>query len=192
MSNTDSTIRSFIALELSDEAKREILRIENILRARTDGIKWSDPVSVHLTLKFLGDIEENAVPRIAERLDKIASGTFPFDFVLAGLGVFPDWRFPRVIWLGTGEGSDRISDIAGKVERTLAEEGFEREARSFRSHLTIGRVGRPKNRNELQKIAESITVTPVSSHIPGMVLFMSVLTSKGAIHTPLHNARFKG
>jgi 2'-5' RNA ligase len=185
-------IRAFIALELSEEARAELLRIEEVLEKAEANVKWVKPESIHLTLKFLGYIQEEKVSSIEKRLGKIASEASPFDIALENIGVFPGWKNARVIWIGLGEGAESVKTLADRVEEAMAEEGFEKEKRSFKSHLTIGRVKSPKNKEKLEKEALSVNVKPASSHISRIVLFKSTLTPKGAIYTPLVTAAFGG
>jgi 2'-5' RNA ligase len=183
-------IRSFIALELSDEVRGELSRILGLLKEANADVKWVRPESVHLTLKFLGYVPEGRIASLAQKLKEIAQSASPFEIVLDGIGIFPDWSHARVLWIGVGEGSDRVKDLASRVEEAMALEGFEKEKRSFSSHLTLGRIRGAKNKDELRKIASSIEVKPLKSHIPRIVLFKSVLTPKGAVYSPLSAAEF--
>lgn len=173
-------LRSFIALELSGEARDEISRVENILKETEDQIKWVNPRSVHLTLKFLGNIPEHQISSITEHLEGIASHIRPFDIVLGGIGAFPGWGSARVLWIGLDEGSEQVKDLAGEVETAMAMEGFEKDDRPFRAHLTIGRVKKLKNGRKLGDIAASITVEPVRIRVSRLILFKSILGPRGA------------
>ena len=185
-------MRSFIALELSDEARGELSRITEALKEANADVKWMRPGSVHLTLKFLGYVPEEKIGGIAERLKEIARAASSFDIVLDGIGVFPGWNYPRVLWIGVGEGRERVKNLAVQVEKAMALEGFEKEKRPFSSHLTIGRIKRAKNKDELGRIASAIEVRPERSHISKITLFKSDLTSKGAIYSSLATADFAG
>ena len=183
-------IRSFIALEISDEAREELARIEDKLKEAGADVKWIRPESIHLTLKFLGYITEEKVASITKRLGRIASGASPFDAVLSEIGVFPKWRYARVLWIGIEEGKEKVKALAGMVEEAMEEEGFEKEKRSFKSHITIGRIRTSKKLEKLEKEAGKIKVNPAVSHITKVVLFKSDLTPRGAIYTPLATADF--
>ena len=183
-------VRSFIALELSQEAKEEIARIEGILKNSDMEIRWTKPDSAHLTLKFLGDVEENLLAEIGKDLDNITSGKIAFDILLEDIGVFPDWRFPKVMWIGIGEGKDMVSDMAQEVEDAMEKRGFEKEKRPFKPHFTIGRVRRARKKEQFEKLVGTVTIRPVTSRISNIILFKSVLTPKGAVYTPLHISHF--
>ncbi|MEA3489587.1 MAG: RNA 2',3'-cyclic phosphodiesterase [Candidatus Omnitrophota bacterium] len=181
-------IRCFIAVEISDEARAELSRIIGILKGSRSDVKWVVPDSVHLTMKFLGYISEEKVPAITGKLDGIAREMGPFDMMLSGIGVFPDWGYARVLWVGVGDGSEKAKDLAACVEEAMAQQGFEKEKRSFSPHLTLGRIRTSKNKNELKKLTDTIEVRPAAIRISRIVLFRSDLTPKGAVYTPLHTA----
>ena len=185
-------VRSFIALELSDEAREEFARITAVLKRADADVKWVSSGSIHLTLKFLGYISEEKILPVAERLRDLARGKTPFEIILDSIGVFPGWDRARALWIGLGMGSDRVKDLAGEVEDVMYREGFEKEKRSFRSHLTLGRIKSSKNRDKLEKAASLAEVNPVVSNISKIVLFRSDLTSKGALYTPIETAGFRG
>ncbi len=188
MANT----RSFIALEFSNEARAEFSRIEGVLRKADANVKWVDPGSMHLTIKFLGNVPEEQIPSISDRLEKIASETASFDVSLESLGVFPKWEYVRVLWIGIGEGGGRVKALAEHVEEAMFQEGFSKEKRSFSPHVTIGRARSSKNKEKLKEIAASIEVNPVPIHISRVVLFKSEFSSTGAVHTPLSVLGFSG
>ncbi len=185
-------IRSFIALELSDETRSELSRIIDSLKEADADVKWVRPGSVHLTLKFLGHVPEEKIGALAQRLKEIARSASPFEIALGGIGVFPGWNHPRVLWVGVGEGDDQVKDLASRAEEAMALEGFEKEKRAFSSHLTLGRVRRAKNKDELERLARSIKVKPARTSVSRIVLFKSVLTPKGAVYSPLAIAELAG
>lgn len=186
------SIRSFIALELSDEAKNEVSRVAKELKDTGSDVKWVRADSVHMTLKFLGNIEEEKIADVVKRLDDTAAMFGAFDAVLGELGSFPKWEYVKVIWVGIGEGAEDMISIATAVEDAMCREGFPKEDRKFSPHVTIGRVRTPKNRDRLKKAASSITIKPVRSRISRIVLYRSELTPQGAVYTPLHEAKLKG
>ena len=185
-------IRTFIALEISDKVRDELSRIESMLKKVDANVKWVKPDSVHLTLKFLGYIDEEKVQVISKHLENIASGSHPFKMVLEKIGVFPHWNYPKVVWVGISEVAGEAKEIAAMVDEAMAGEGFEKEKRPFSPHLTIGRVRGPQNKLELQKAADSVEVQPTSSDITKIVLFKSDLTREGAVYTPLYTANLAG
>lgn len=190
MNDKDKKVRAFIALELSDEAREEFSRITGILEEAKADVKWVKPASIHLTLKFLGYVNEEKIASISERLKDIVSGAVPFDVVLEGIGVFPKWDYVKVLWVGLAEGSARVKELALKTEQVMQAEGFEKEKREYSPHLTLGRIRSAKNKKELRNQAETIKVKPVKSHISRIILFKSELSPEGAVYSELASVDF--
>jgi 2'-5' RNA ligase len=152
------------------------------------------PASIHLTLKFLGDIAEAQVPAIHRALETAARMEAAFTLTVEGLGVFPDVRAPRVIWVGlTGEGP-RLQALAAGVEATVAPLGFPTEARPFAPHLTLARVkergrdvGRALAGSRLLEQPHRVGVLPVTA----IALMRSELKPSGSVYTELCHVPLK-
>ncbi|MDD3088623.1 MAG: RNA 2',3'-cyclic phosphodiesterase [Candidatus Omnitrophica bacterium] len=184
-------IRSFIALEISDEARSEIVRTIDRLKAEGADVKWSRPDTLHITLRFLGNIRSEQIQPVSKAIEDAASRGQEFDIVIGELGAFPGWDLPRVIWAGIADGADAAGDLARLIEGSLEKEGFPPEQRSFKAHLTIGRVMTPGNIDRLKKAAMSSALSPIRSHVRRIVLFKSELTPAGAVHTPIFSTELK-
>ena len=129
-------IRAFIAIEIDPQLVRQISAVVADLQPRIAGIRWVSQANFHLTLKFLGDIEENKIEPIAQALE-LALRPFPrFTINAKDLGVFPDLKRPRVLWIGL-EGK-KLLELASKVETALEPLGFAPEKKRFKPHLTVG------------------------------------------------------
>jgi len=185
-------MRTFIALDLSQEIRSELARLEEILKSAGADVKWVNPENIHLTLKFLGEIEENAVGEIKKALDGVASVRKAFGISLFKAGAFPSLDNPRVIWVGIDKGCAETEEIAKGAEEALEKLGFAKEERPFSAHLTIGRVRSGKNKHALKEKLASIAVRPATCAIKHVTLFQSTLTPKGPIYTALYTAEFKG
>src|SRR5207247_2680230 len=143
---------AFIAIQLSDEMKREIGSVQAELKREVSGsgrrgkavkIGWTQPEGIHLTLKFLGDIQETQVEALREILHRVAAPARPFTLEARGLGAFPNPRAPRVIWLGLHGSNDDMAELQrlqAAVEAGLGGLGFPKDARAFRPHLTVARI----------------------------------------------------
>ena len=101
------------------------------------GVRWVDSEGIHLTLKFLGDIDPALVEDVLRAMEQAASGTLPFQVHLNGLGVFPNLRRPRVLWAGVGGDMDALGALQEKVEAAMEGLAFPRERRAFSPHLTL-------------------------------------------------------
>ncbi len=142
-------------------------------------VRWVRPENVHLTLKFLGDVAEADLDRVAEVLEKIPERHEPFEVALSGFGAFPSARRARIFWAGIGEGSERLRALARDVELSLEPLGFEREARPYTPHLTLGRArGRPAS-------LETVEASAPGPHfwVRRMELMKSVLGRSGAAYS---------
>ncbi len=179
-------IRAFIAVDLSKEVLEELGRVERELEKSDAGVKWVRPDSIHVTLKFLGYVEEDKVELIKEKIGSINSQIVPFDISLGSVGVFPNWRRPSVVWVGIENGAEQVKLLADKVEEAMNELEFEKEAREFKAHITLGRVKSSKNIQKLEKFSQSVKVSPLNTNISKLILYKSTLTPKGSIYTSLN------
>jgi 2'-5' RNA ligase len=191
---TDATIRAFLAIEPPEEILREIAVIQNRLRKLLPmDIRWVKPDGMHLTLKFLGDVPEKDVLNISSAAGEAASSIGPLGFSVSGLGVFPDNKRPRVVYLELKGDTDKLTSFQKRLESVLAGIGFPEEKRPFRAHLTLGRVKSARGTAELAKeLEKSDTYTAGQFVATELCLFKSDLTPKGAIYTKLAVCPFTG
>ncbi len=190
MSRIPEQIRSFVAIELPDEAKGGLARLRRELeRDEHRFVKWVDPGGIHLTLKFLGNIPSRRVTEITEAIKKAAQGLSPFLLEISGLGAFPSPKQPRVVWVGVGGELDKLSTLQQNIDSALATLGFAREERSFVPHLTVARVreGAPASeRGRFGELASSATFDgKYDVEVSAIKLMRSQLTPAGAIYTCL-------
>jgi 2'-5' RNA ligase len=144
---------------------------------------------VHVTLKFLGNISQQDVDGLHRVLPDAVRGLERFDILLAGTGTFPPGgRAPRVIWVGMQEGSDRLIEVAGRVEAATSSLGFKQEARPFKPHLTIGRVRRGSGRlRELADRVAGLEFNPLKLGVDRVNLMRSRLSPQGPTYTVLES-----
>ena len=190
----ETTIRSFLAIDPPEEIRREIGRIQNRLKKTVRGdIRWVRPESIHLTLKFFGDIRPEVIESISAVAGKAATEVGPFELAIGGTGVFPDMNRPRVVWLGMDGEVERLASFQKGLERALAEIGFPAEARPFRPHLTLGRIRSPKGPSGLAEALEQAKMDAGAKFTAtGLCLFKSDLTPRGAVYTRLAVYPFAG
>lgn len=148
-------------------------------------VRWIPAENLHLTLKFLGDVEEARVPSIRAAVRDALMDNTRFRVTASGLGVFPDSRRPRVLWVGLA--SPELARLAGQVERALEPLGFGRTASPFRPHVTIGRWRRPESRDERLRgeLARWRDHEFGEFRIDAATLFRSTLGPSGAVYDPL-------
>lgn len=175
-------MRLFVAVDVPDELRDAIeTSVVEGLRDRVPGARWTRREGRHLTLAFLGNVDDERVEDIASALGSAASMHAPFDAAFEEIGGFPTLRRPRVLWIGIGAGAEPMSALASSVQDALVPLGFEREDRPFTAHLTLARFPKPR-------IIESfpeVTVQLNRFHVNEIVLFRSQLHPKGARYTAL-------
>jgi len=185
----DGTIRAFIAVDLGDAARRAAAELSRALAGAPGGdtVRWVRPEALHVTLRFLGDVERSRTAEIAagvaERLARVA----PFRLELGGAGVFPSARQPRVVMLALAPEAP-LAALADAVERGVTALGFEPEARAFRPHLTLGRV-RGRRAPELSGAAPP---PPSPFQVRETLLYQSQLGPGGSRYTPLERMPLGG
>lgn len=186
-------IRTFVAIDLPGPVQGELGRFVQILQRANAPVSWVKPDRIHLTLKFLGDVQEDRIPSICDALQSVADGAEPFTIRPSGCGAFPTIKQMRVVWVGLRGDVEALRGVQTQVEESLRTLGFEPEGRPFRAHLTVGRVRGSQRTRVLQEIlltnqafsAEAFDVTD-------LVLYKSVLRPEGAQYTPLCRAAFPG
>jgi 2'-5' RNA ligase len=131
-------MRAFIAIYPPPEIRADLLQAARTLLS-VDEFRWVKPANVHLTLKFLGDIEEESLADLGDILDTVCGRHGQFDIEPDGIGAFPSTRKARIIWAGVGKGSDALLALSEDLEESLSSFGLEREKRGFEPHITLGR-----------------------------------------------------
>lgn len=150
------------------------------------GISWVGTDNLHVTLKFLGDIEERRAEEIGSALAEAVAEIEAFDVALRGLGAFPTPARPRVIWAGVGSGEARLAVLAATVDQSLIRLGFPREARAFSAHITLGRVREPRRDPALaEALARALDLELGATRVDRVVLMRSELSPRGARHSEL-------
>ncbi|MEA3358179.1 MAG: RNA 2',3'-cyclic phosphodiesterase [Thermodesulfobacteriota bacterium] len=180
-------IRSFLAFELAPDIKKQIETISKELRKSNLPVRWVKPENIHLTLIFLGDVEENLIEDIKAKVNEVVREMESFKIRLKGAGVFPGLKRPRVVWVGLGGDIDRLSDLRDNLQSKLNALGFIPERRPFKPHLTLGRFkGRTKGENGLKNILERYYETKSDiSCLKEFILFKSDLKPNGAEYTKI-------
>jgi len=179
-------IRSFLAIDLPKEIIGKLGEIQNDLKSVGAQVKWVRLESIHLTLKFFGNIEEKNIDEISRVLAEVASKINVFGLEVKGTGVFPNIARPRVIWAGIKYTKGTLDLLHKEAESCLSKIGFEPEGRQFRAHLTLGRFKSLKDKRHLiQKIEEFENRELGTFKVKSLYLFKSELRPTGAVYTKL-------
>ena len=184
-------IRAFVTIELPSDILAELERVAQELRdAKVSGVRWVRPEGIHLTLKFLGDIPPESVDTVSQALGRCVSTRAPFELRLSDLGVFPNLRAPRVIWIGLDGALGPLLDLQRAVEDELEGLRFPRERRDFSPHLTLGRVREgipPAQRKGIGgDIASSTVEADGELAVRELSLMRSILMPSGTVYTRLY------
>jgi RNA 2',3'-cyclic 3'-phosphodiesterase len=193
-SRSSEFVRSFIAIELSEEAKKGLARLRRELeRDEHRFVKWVDPAGIHLTLKFLGDVPSRRIGEVSAAMAAATQGISGFSVEVAGLGAFPHLRQPRVLWVGIVGETDRLVRLQQSIDSALAMLGFAREERPFVPHLTLARIRQEaspvQKRGFGELVASTAFVDRYQMKAEAVTLMRSQLTPAGAIYTRLATAR---
>jgi RNA 2',3'-cyclic 3'-phosphodiesterase len=185
-------LRLFVAVNLPDQVKHRLGSILEELRAFDLPIRWVDQDSLHITLKFLGEVKEPTDQVIKQALDVAVAGLNSFDVAIGGFGVFPSATRARVFWLGVQPSSD-LTMLQERVETELGPLGFDREKRAFSPHITLGRAkGRTSTiaRADVDRIAAKVGYN-ANVRAAAADLMRSHLSPQGARYELLHSAELE-
>jgi 2'-5' RNA ligase len=183
---SDETIRAFFAVDLDAPAREAASAVAGALRASPGGehVRWVRPENLHVTLRFLGDIDPSRVDPLVDAVGGALAAQAPFEMALGAAGLFPNPRRPRVVALGVAPEASLLA-LAETVEGGALAAGFETDARRFRPHLTLGRMrGREHPR------VDAAPAPRASCEVREAVLFRSELHASGARYTPLAHIPF--
>jgi 2'-5' RNA ligase len=201
-------IRAFLAVELSHELRAELTIVEQALMQRLEPeiqrdmrIRWAQPGSIHLTMKFLGDMDDQVIdPLLVEVKQAIGSRsavTVPLD----RLGAFPRPQSPRVLWVGPSESwergveAERVAEIHGAIEQACENVRFLREAKPFSPHLTVARIKAGERHMGIALAKSGLLDQPLSLRslvVGSVVLMKSELKPTGSVYTKLWDVRLRG
>jgi len=189
-------IRSFIAIELPDELKSELTRLEARLKSdKQPWVKWVNPHSIHLTLKFLGNIAVDRTGEITRAIENAVQGISPFHLEVKELGVFPNLRRVQVAWVGISGEVDKLSQLQKRIETNLTPLGFTPETRAFTPHLTLARLRDQASLDERQRFGQLIANakfdTAYTIEVDAISLMRSQLTREGAIYSRISLVELK-
>jgi 2'-5' RNA ligase len=189
-------VRCFIAIELPQEVRAGLSRLQAGLKsASLPPLKWVDPYGIHLTLKFLGNVNVELTTPITEAIANAAEGVSPFPLEIKELGVFPNLRRVQVAWVGVSGDLNKLLQLQKRIESNLARLGLAPEARAFTPHLTLARVREQASPDERQRFGQLIASTKFEAGYTFLVeainLMRSQLTREGAIYSQISSVKLK-
>lgn len=174
--------RAFVAVEISEGARRQITDLLGRLRRDTGvPVRWVRPELMHLTLAFLGEVPQDFIEAATARLTEVASGHRPFPMQLKGLGAFPGPTRARIVWVGVEPGRSDVCTLQAGAVKALRAVGYQPEKRPFNPHLTMGRLRIPDD------VSRAVAVQFESEPfvVERVVLFRSVLEAAGPVYSAI-------
>ncbi|MFN4133485.1 MAG: RNA 2',3'-cyclic phosphodiesterase [Candidatus Hadarchaeales archaeon] len=184
-------VRAFIAIKISEEVRQKLVQIQEPLAKAGAQLKLVEPENLHLTLKFLGEVQQEKIEAIVERIREAVVGVQSFDIHVARVGVLPNVNYVRVVWAGVADGSDQVVELQRRIDAQLAPLGFPPE-RNFHPHVTIARV---KFLREKARFAEFLKAAAGmdfgTTKVYSVSLEQSILTQKGPIYSTLSEVELK-
>ena len=185
-------IRAFIAIPLDPKIQHSIERMQDHLKKTNSDVKWVKSENIHITLKFLGDVNTEQINSVKQALSNCTHNTRPFKVELSQLGAFPNIEHPRTLWVGLKDHKQKLSRMAVSLEKALGKIGFQGDQRPFSPHITIGRI---RSSNNIDALSKSMSNYPISENciqtISKIILFQSILSSEGPIYEPLYKVNIK-
>lgn len=173
--------RIFIAIDISEDVRRIADRHVTGLRKDFPGVRvsWVRSERMHLTMAFLGEIDDEKLSRVNALVDELARGIPSFLLELAGPGVFPNKRRPGILWLGIRDEGEKLKHLKATLDKQMEKVGFQERMRKFQPHLTIARLKEPAGSRELAMRHLETEIEPVTFAVPGITVYESRLGPKG-------------
>ena len=179
--------RVFCAVELPDEVRARLQ--EHIARLRKEfpdtAASWSRVENIHLTLKFFGNVEQERIPKISAAATRAVKEFSKFAISVGSTGVFPRPSRAQVLWIGVSDPSARLTALHERFETECAAEGFPKEDRAYRPHLTIARIRKPESSRRLADTHLQMQFEPLAVEINDLIVFRSELSPKGSRYTAI-------
>ncbi|MBI4548988.1 MAG: RNA 2',3'-cyclic phosphodiesterase [Ignavibacteriae bacterium] len=184
-------IRAFIAFETPYEIRDEIYALQSQLKNSQADVRWEFLEKFHVTIKFLGNVDEQALPDVISSIETALGKYTCFDVTYQGLGAFPNLRNPRVIWVSCVNADGILEKAKNELDDALLPLGFEKEDRTFHPHITLGRVKSSKRLKNLTPMLEKLTFEPRSTTISEILVMKSVLKPEGSVYSILKSIQLQ-
>ncbi len=185
-------MRLFVAIPVDDQIKRRMLRVCDDIDVRDARVRWCSAEQIHLTLKFIGDVEDSLVKPICDAVQRLADKTPLLEMEIGDAGCFPQSGPVRVIWIGGSESSGTLLQAVQELECALVPLGIEKEKRTFSEHFTIGRVKFDHSRGRLRESVGAVGFDAYRQAVRELVLYQSTLCQSGAQYAVVLRAKLQG
>lgn len=186
------TLRTFIAVELPEDIRKKLEKIKNVFYQEEDRISWVASKNIHLTLHFLGNISSADINSLKENILTAAKSIDKFTIDVKGVGVFPNSKNPRIIWVGVGKGAESVKKVYNKLSAGLKSINIPMEERDYIAHITLARVKYIKNiKIFVEKLDEFKENLFGNVDVYSISLIKSTLTKTGSIYETLFKAELR-
>ena len=186
----NDALRCFVAIEVPQPIQGLLKPVQTRLQSEIRRASWTKQGNFHLTLKFLGDVRPETNDVVSEAVQNVANAQVPFSIEFGGIGAFPNFTRPRVLWVGIKQGASAVSDLAKAVNLELKYLGFPTDNR-FHPHLTLARLRAPMNLKPLQNVLRQYdAIDGAVVNVNEITLMRSQLHPNGAVYTPLNVCHF--
>ncbi len=188
-------IRTFIAVGLDDAVHDNVVALqESLARTTPDDVKWVEPENLHVTLLFLGEVDDRQVHEVCRAVAACCEEQEGFTLTVGGVGAFPNLRRPRTLWVGMGLGSQQLVQLHDALEQALLDLGcYRREERQYSPHVTLGRV---RNDGVDDKLIQAMTKNQNwqggQTQVTEVLVMSSQLTPRGPQYTVMSRAKLGG
>jgi 2'-5' RNA ligase len=189
-----SRTRTFIAVELNDDIREHVVALQRTFARTGATVKWVEPENLHVSLVFLGEVDDRELHNICRAVQEVATQEEPFSLRVAGVGAFPNPRHPKVLWAGITDGADALHRLHSALEANLLARGcYRKEERGYTPHVTLGRV---KGERDGLMLAPELTKRLAwdggRAQVDQVVVFGSVLEKAGPVYTVLGYGHLRG
>jgi 2'-5' RNA ligase len=186
----EETVRTFAAVFPSPEVLEALGSLRTELEPHLPGLRWVAVENLHFTLRFFGNLTRAEIDRAAQAMGEVAPHCVPFDLELSGLGVFPSWKRPRILWAGAAVGGNTLEALARALEREFRAARLGKSDKPFKAHLTLGRWRDPRGQDlDPARSACEGTETIGTFRVEETRVMQSVLGPEGPKYTVLYRAR---
>ena len=185
--------RIFISIDISDEARRRVFEYSETLRRDFPNLRvgWERAGKLHLTLKFLGELDEKQLQNLIEVSTTAARQISDFNLQIFQTGAFPAKRNARILWLGLRDETECLRKLNTALESECAARGFTKETRDFKAHLTVARLREPKKSKELIERHLEKEFKSAEFAVSEIVIYESLLQPNGSVYSVVSKHRFK-
>lgn len=185
-------IRAFLAFDIPKGVKQKLKKLVDDFAGKEKGVRWIDPEQMHVTMKFFGDIDEGTLLGDIDRaISSVTDRAEPLELKCSGIGAFPNWKYPKVIWAGFLGDVEPVFELKDKLESALAGFKIKKDERVFRLHLTVGRAKELKSSGKLMNLINELGPIDFGNmKIDHFTLYKSVLTREGSEYTVLKTYNF--